>query len=296
MKQNFQIIYIDQATGDKGDTMYLLYGIAAIAICCIIQFASTVILRWSVLDLNLLLFFGVFFASQFVSEKMMMGLNKENKKDTKLRRLVCIASGIVVFIALYYMEFRANDMLQGVTGHASLPTDCTFIDYIVYKMDYVDQEFVTRQGRVGTFPTSGVPNYIIFVLQAACAVFASYIGYIRKKTDYCDDCHKYYKTKELFCATQGDLGQIIKNGEIKIADLKKLESFIDSHKVCKDKKSAKYSGLLLYCPDCGKAKLVIRNKSYNSKKEKEFREKTIEIDKTWTKELAEKNTNKYNFD
>lgn len=276
--------------------MYLIYGIAAILLCCIIQFASTFILRWSVLDLNLLLFFGVYFASEFVSEKMMLGLNKSNKMDTKIRRFVCIASGIAVFIALYYMEFKANDMLQWVTGHANLPTDCSFIDYLVYKMNYVDQEFVTKQGRVGTFPTSGVINYIIFVLQILCSVFGSYIGYSGKKTDYCDDCHKYYKTKELFCATHGDLGQIIKNGEIKVADLKKLTSFIDRHKICNDKKSAKYRGLLLYCPDCGKAKLTIKNKSYDSKSGKEFREKTIEIDKSWTKELVEKNTKKYNFD
>lgn len=276
--------------------MYLLYGIAAIAICCIIEFASTFILRWSVLDLQLLLFFGVFFASLFVSEKMMMGLNKENKKDTKVRKLVCIASGIVTFIAIYYMEFKANDMLQGVTGHVSLPTDCSFIDYVVYKMEYVDQEFVTRQGRVGTYPTSGVINYIIFVLQILCSVLGSYIGCNSKKADYCDDCRKYYKTKELFCATQGDLGQIIKNGEIKITELKKLISFIDNNKVCNGNKRAKYRGLLLYCPDCGKAKLTIKNKSYDSKSGKEFREKTIEIDKSWTKELVEKNTKKYNFD
>ena len=42
----------------------------------------------------------------------------------------------------------------------------------------------------------------------------------------------------------------------------------------------------MYCADCGKAQVVIKNKRYDTKEKKVFMEKSVDVDKHWVEELV----------
>lgn len=263
--------------------MYVIYGMAALVVCCMIQFGITLIIELSVLDLAFLLFFGAFFAAMFVSHKIIKGLIKGNKRESGWWRLICVLSGLVTFIALYYAEYKA----LSVRGNLNATMSTDLFDYIGFKLKYVDQLFLRKHARPLELRTAGIPNYIIFVLQIACSLFGAYVGSCREHKYYCRDCHKFYLTKKLFTAERDELKPLIKKDQICITDINVLMEFMDKHKAGR-KNKGNYDGLLMYCSDCGKAQIVIKNKNYDKKEKKVFMEKSVDVDKHWVDELIKK--------
>lgn len=108
------------------------------------------------------------------------------------------------------------------------------------------------------------------------------MGNCRDSKYYCNKCRKYYKTKRLFLATRTDVNTLIKRDKIKIDDINMLKEFMDKHKVSR-KNKGNYEGLLMYCPDCKKSQLIIKNSHYDTKEKKVFMEKSVDVDKSWVK-------------
>lgn len=234
--------------------MYILVAIFMITTLMIIEFIIPIL---SMCHTDFL-FWGMFIVCSFITQKVTTRLVKSNLKNTKIRTAICILTGAVVFIGCIYSHYKSSG------------SNSSMLSYIKYTLDINNLKFRTSHGgHVGTYPTAGIPNYIIFLLQFICAILGAYHGYNKRITYYCDDCKKYYISKKIFSSTKQT---------INFSDLKKLKPFIKSHTYKPLNYKNIYEGTLCYCDKCMNGKIIIHNKIKTTEKYNKRRENDILVD------------------